>query len=358
MDCILEENFMKLLIITQKVDKNDSVLGFFHRWIEEFAKHCDRVIVICLQEGIHSLPENVEVLSLGKEEGKSRLAYLLRFYSYIWKRRKEYDSIFVHMNQIYVILGGVLWRPWGKDVGLWYAHGHTSFMLRIAEKLTHLVFTSTQSGFRLKSRKLHIVGQGIDTETFTPSVGKKDSVFTIISVGRISPVKDYETLISAIQILREAGLSLRVHITGGIGLKEQEAYLKFLTEVVQENNLDEVVSFNGPLSNRDVIKQLQRADLFVNTSRTGSLDKAMLEAMSSGLPTLTSNEALFDTLGSLKNELTFSPGDSRALAERIEYIMAKTDTERHELGLSLRNLVISKHSLDRFVEKIIQAYVS
>ena len=27
---------MKLLVITQKVDKNDAILGFFHRWLIEF----------------------------------------------------------------------------------------------------------------------------------------------------------------------------------------------------------------------------------------------------------------------------------------------------------------------------------
>ena len=29
---------MKLLIITQAIDINNPVLGFFHRWIEEFSK--------------------------------------------------------------------------------------------------------------------------------------------------------------------------------------------------------------------------------------------------------------------------------------------------------------------------------
>jgi len=58
---------MKLLIITQAVDTTDSNLGFFHGWIEEFARHCSKVTVICLREGKHSLPTNVRVLSLGKE---------------------------------------------------------------------------------------------------------------------------------------------------------------------------------------------------------------------------------------------------------------------------------------------------
>lgn len=60
---------MRLLVVTQAVDKQDPVLGFFHRWLEEFAKHADQLIVICLREGTHSLPSNVRIYSLGKENG-------------------------------------------------------------------------------------------------------------------------------------------------------------------------------------------------------------------------------------------------------------------------------------------------
>jgi len=74
---------MKLLIVTQKVDKNDDILGFFHGWIAEFAKHCEKITVIALGVGEYDLPRNVEVLSLGKEGGKSRLKYILNFYKYM-----------------------------------------------------------------------------------------------------------------------------------------------------------------------------------------------------------------------------------------------------------------------------------
>src|SRR5437899_240970 len=109
---------MKLLIITQSVDLENPVLGFFHRWLIEFAKNYERVTIICLEEGKHDLPENVKVLSLGKESEKSeqdsmsknqsprKLRYIGRFYKYIWQRRKNYDAVFVHMNPIYVVLGG------------------------------------------------------------------------------------------------------------------------------------------------------------------------------------------------------------------------------------------------------------
>jgi hypothetical protein len=142
---------MKLLIITQKVDRTDSVLGFFHRWIEEFAKHCEELNVICLCKGEFNLPNNVKVWSLGKEENVSKIKYLYRFYSLVWRLRKNYDSVFVHMNQVYVILGGLLWRLWKKKISLWYVHRQVSPSLKIAEKMVQVIFTTAPESFGIVS---------------------------------------------------------------------------------------------------------------------------------------------------------------------------------------------------------------
>ena len=102
---------MKLLFITQVVDKEDAVLGFVHGWLIELACIFDHIHVICLEKGSVELPANITLHSLGKEEGVSRLEYLKRFYSLVFKLRPEYDGVFVHMNSEYVILAGPLWRP-------------------------------------------------------------------------------------------------------------------------------------------------------------------------------------------------------------------------------------------------------
>ena len=78
---------MRLLIITQKVDINDPILGFFHHWIEEFAKTFDKATVICLEKGESNLSPEIKVLSLGKERGRSKLKYILKFLYYIWKEK-------------------------------------------------------------------------------------------------------------------------------------------------------------------------------------------------------------------------------------------------------------------------------
>lgn len=352
---------MKLLILTQKIDINDDVLGFMHGWIAEFAKQCEKVTVVCLQKGECELPENVKVLPLGKESGRSRFKYLKRFYKYIWQERKNYDCIFAHMNPEYVVLGGWLWKLLNKKIGLWYAHGHVPFDLRIAEKFSNIIFTSTKSGCRLDSDKIKVVGQGIDTCRFQISdlrFQKNKNIFKIVTVGRISPIKDYETLIKAVKLLRRNKLfsRLQVDIIGAPAMLEDEKYLAELKKIAINKKLDNIINFVGSAPNNKIIGYLQKADLFVNMGKTGSLDKAILEAMACGLPILTCNESLLEILGGYKEKLMYLKNDFKDLAEKIDMINNMSAEEKKRIGKNLRIIVEKKHNLSGLIKKIISFY--
>ena len=364
---------MKLLIITQKVDIHDrGVLGFMHGWIEEFAKHCQQVTVICLERGKHKFPDNVKILSLGKEEFSRfpkhfhilrRLVALIRFYSQIIRERRNYDKALVHMNPEYIVLGGWLWKIWDKKIGLWYAHGCVPTSLKIAEKFADNIFTSTKSGCRLKSDKVKVVGQGIDIEKFsiTPPMRRAgdfqlpiDRKFKIVTVGRISPAKDLETLSLATEILAKDSQKIKVDIIGDVGLAKQKKYLEDLKKLVGIKKLEGIVNFLGGVSNKEIVLHLQSADLFVNTSHTGSLDKAIAEAMACGLPILTCNEALEEILGKRKDKLMYPKKDYKKLAERIKYIINLEKDEKEKIGRNLRQIIVENHSLEGLVKKILE----
>src|SRR3989344_4487440 len=187
---------MRLLIITQKVDKNDPVLGFFHRWIEEFARWGEFATVICLEMGGHSLPANVKVLSLGKEELKIenwklkiKFRYILNFYQYIWSERNNYDAVFVHMNQEYVLLGWKFWKLWGKKIYLWRNHAKGSILTRLAVLLSNKVFCTSPQSYTARFRKTKIMPIGIDTDFFKPDPDVVRIPNSVLFLGRISPVK-------------------------------------------------------------------------------------------------------------------------------------------------------------------------
>lgn len=336
---------MKLLILTQKIDQNDGVLGFMPGWVEEFAKHCSRVIVICLFKGEHNLPENVKVLSLAKEEKRSKINYLVNFYKYVWRERKNYDIVFVHMNPEYVVLAGLLWKIWGKKIALWYTHKNVDAKLRLAEKLADIIFTASDRSFRLKSKKVKVMGHGIDTERFVPAPrpGKEK---TVLTVDRISPTKNQLEIIKLFKDTKEKINDCQLYIVGAPALAADESYFNELKQYVKDNNLAEQVKFLGAVANKDMPAIYRRAKVFVNFSATGSLDKTVLEAMASNVPVVTTNEA-FKNILPVEN---YSPNLEEARRKIINFL-------RHDDQMNYREIIVRDHSLKNLISGIIKKLI-
>lgn len=345
---------MKLLIITQKVDENDQLLGFFIDWIHRFSEKFGKIVIICLEKGEFKLPENVEVISLGKDSRVGKLKILFKFYLLIFTRRNDYDAVFVHMNPIWVVLGGPYWRLRGKNVFFWYTHKAVTLKLRLAEKFANTIFTASKESFRLKSKKIIITGHGIDTRLFQPgekltlasSSGReeiKNEKLKILSVGRIAPVKNYETLIKAANILKNRGENFSVTMIGEAPLEQDKQYEEKLKLLITNYQLQDYFNFVGKVNHKDLPGYYQSHDIFIHLSKTGSLDKTILEAMACGMKVLSSNDA---SRGFLSPEMIFDQDNSAELADKIKSVIKKYSDP------ALREYVIQNHNLDNLLNRI------
>ena len=312
---------MRLLIVTQAVDLDDPVLGFFHRWIEEFATRCERVAVICLKEGRHTLPKNVSVYSLGKEKGSSRMKYLTRFYRYIWRFRGEYDFVFVHMNPEYLALGGMLWRLTGKRVALWYVHRSVTWYLRAAVRLASVVFTATKESMLVSTKKLRVVGHGIDMELFSPVAHRREGTY-IVSVGRLSPVKHCEVLIETVALLRKKNIALDVTF---VGPADDHAYAEKLKVRIRVLGLGDSIRFQGPVPYLSLPAIYRSASATVNLAATGGSDKVVLESLACAVPAFVCNRAFASLYGEYADTFIFEEHNPIDLANKIERFLS-TDT--------------------------------
>ncbi len=341
---------MKLLIITQKVDENDDILGFFHGWLEKFSKNAEKIFVISQFVGGYNLPENAEVFSLGKEKGYSKIRQLFNFYGLLFKNLPKVDTVFVHMIPLWVVSGAPLFKIYRKKVYLWYVHKSVNFTLKLAEKLVFRIFTASPESCRLKSEKIVITGHGIDVEKFKkahletefPS-GNSVSKFRIISAGRIASVKNYELLVEAAEILRNKDFNFEIRIAGGPVIENDKVYLQKLKNLVKNKRLEDKIFFASAIPYRNIAEFYQGGDLFVNFSDTGSLDKAVLEAMASGLLVLTSNEAF-------KNILP----DNYFVSKKPEEISGKIIAlSKADFDPTLRDYVVKNHGLRQLIVKLI-----
>lgn len=345
---------MKLLIITQVLDTEHPILGFFHGWVEEFAKHCESVLVICLQKGHCELPKNVRVLSLGKEEKVSRMQYLQRFFKYIREERDNYNNVFVHMNQVYVILGGLFWRVWKKHVSLWYAHGSVSASLRLAVLLSHSVYTSTPQGLRLHTKKKHIVGQGIDMRSFDFYEHRTGDELNLITVGRISPVKDLETLVDAVSVMHKHEAHCLFTVVGDAETSQQHSYKHEIIQRIKNREIEAFVTWQGSQPYKNISHIVGKADVFLHASRTGSLDKVVLEALAVGTLPVTCDPTLSEELlEDLRRVCCVPQGDVQAYVRALMFIRSLSDEESDRLRKKGRAYVENHHSLTALIPNIL-----
>ncbi len=269
---------MKLLIVTQKIDKNDPVLGFMHAWVSKFAENFEKITVIALGVGEYSLPSNVKVLSLGKEKHVSKLKYILRFYNYIWQERNNYDKVFVHMNQEYVLLAGDMWRLMGKKVYMWRNHGYGNMWTDLAVALCHKVFCTSPDSYTAKFKKTVLMPVGVDTDFFKPDPEVTRKPNSVLFLGRISPVKKVLEFIGWIKTT-----SYPATIAGPILDKE------YGERVLKE--LDDNIKYVGPVDQLGALKLYQSHEFYANKTPAGSFDKTILEALSSGCKLMVDNPA-------------------------------------------------------------------
>lgn len=339
---------MNLLIITQIVDRTDRELGFFHEWLVAFAEKFERVTVIGLKVGEYELPPNVTVLSLGKESKESRVQYLTRFYRYIWKYRHDYDAVYIHQNEEYAILGGILWRMLHKKVTLWRNHYAGSWRTDLAAFFCHTVFCTSKFSYTAKFNNTVLMPVGVSDRMFYPRDDIERMPRSILSLGRIAPSKKIEQLIEALALLHQAGVVFTATICG-TPFPEYEGYLANLKTQVSEAGLLGHVTFVPGVPYGEIPELYAAHDIFVNLSQSGMFDKTMFEAMLCETLVVSCNK---DLKGEIRDQFLFREDDPVDLARCLERLLVLPDDESLRAAAGLRAYAGREHTLSQLVVRL------
>ncbi len=347
---------MHLLFVTRKINPRDPRVGFMSSWISAFSKEAEELSILTWQTSLsHDMPQNAKLFSADTDKiGKIRGTW--RFIRLAYACIREADGIFVHMMPIYVILTGPISWLRKKPILFWYTHKRIDLKLRIAVLLSTAIVTASRESFRLKTKKpMYIIGHGIDTEHFYPEGSERiwmdERAFHILSLGRISPVKQTEKLIDAVAILSKSRefSDITLKIVGDPALASDAGYLDELRKQVKDLGLENQVWFTGGVSHMNTRDHYRWAHIMVNLSRTGSIDKAVLEAMASGTVPLTSNEAFRTIIPKISYIQHVEP---RFIAERIIGIIHMSAEARQEYIKNTRRIVVEGHNIRNFAKKV------
>lgn len=341
---------------------NDDLCGFFHWWLLEFAKRFETIYVVCLEEGEHDLPENVRVMSLGKEnlklrtqnsELRNRLFYIFGFYRSLWQLRGKYEAVFVHMNKEYMVLGGLWWRLSGVRSVMWYNHQLGDRLARLAGMLAGKILYTSPRSFFAKYEKGRRMPAGVDAEMFKPRDEGARVAGSILSLGRISPIKDIATLLRAVKVLLSRGRETSLRIVGAPGVGDQ-SYFEAMVELANELGVGKRTAFSGSAPHPTIPAIYASSDIFVNLSAPGLFDKTVLEAAACGAIPIVSNPAFFDGWPEdLKSHLVFAAGNPNDLAAKIDYWLSLDTGEKAKARQQIRDHMVGNHGTIKLLDRIV-----
>lgn len=346
---------MRVLIINYEMNEDAGVLAWQARVAREFARACEFVAILTERVGRFEPLPNMHVetfadrpLGLPRRFG---VALLLNRQAFHLCRRYRIEACFVHMASDWAFYLYPTFRLCGIPVLLWYAHGTVTPRLRLAHACASRVVTSTPEGFRIPSRKVRVIGQGVDTDLFRLPEELVEPRQDLLTVSRVSRRKRIDLLLSVMNYLRrKSGVpKLRLRVVGPLLTSDDLAYDAELRMQTWRTGLQDWVEFVGFAPQKYIPAFYRSAFVHLNVSRTGSMDKTVVEALACGCPVLTSNEAFFDML---RDYPEFIIRDERpeAIAEQVLTLYEKQD-QYDPVGL--RALVVGKHDVQSYVQKVL-----
>jgi glycosyltransferase involved in cell wall biosynthesis len=349
---------MKLLFLTQVLDRQHGVLGFVVRWVAEFAKHTDSVRVVALEVGdTEGLPANVDWVEIGR---KGRIG---RYFKY--KRTLNdslgdgFDVVLSHMVPRYALVAAGPARKHAARTYLWYTHKGVDARLRRAVPMVIKAFTASEESLRLDAPNRVVTGHGIDTDHFDLPATKFQSPLRILSVGRLTPAKDPLCVLRGLRRLLDAGHAAHLDWVGGGLTKADEGFSGEVAREIEKLDLGARVSLHGEVPYAGVQRFFESADFLVNASHTGSVDKVVLEAMAARRPALSCNDSfpvIFDALPESTGRsgaFYFPAGDDEALANQLLALLGRGPSELAEVGEDLRALVLRDHGVEALCKRLI-----
>lgn len=189
--------------------------------------------------------------------------------------------------------------------------------------------------------KIHVRRLGVDTGLYQLTEPRPDPrPFTMLSAGRLDPVKGFPVLLEAVALLCRRGLDVQLRVAGGGGM------LEWLERRKRELGIpEERVIFEGWKSGDEMPALYAGADAFVLASFAEGIPVVLMEAMARGVPCIaTAVHGTPELVVHRETGLLVPPGNAEALAEAVAQLIEDREL-RLRLAAAGRRMVLERYEL-------------
>jgi glycosyltransferase involved in cell wall biosynthesis len=277
-----------------------------------------------------------------------------------WMRRNRQSHLHVHLASQAASVGLFTHRIFRCGYSL-TVHGPDEFYdaqnFYLAQKIAAADFIVCISSYARSQlmylspyqhwKKLHVCRLGIDPHLFSPLPrNSTDGVFEILCIGRLTPAKGQHLLLDALRQLLDQGRNVRLRLAGN---GPDESSLR--AQSVRLNLTDRVI-FEGPV-NQDRIRSLYaQADAFCLPSFAEGLPVVLMEALSMGIPCVTTAiTGIPELIRHGIEGLLVPPSDLDALVQALATLI-EDDSLRAYFAMNGRKRILHEYDLRTNVENL------
>ena len=321
-----------------------------------------------------NIPFKALPLSLLERSLKGMMKFFLSFPTDVLKIRKalkENGAQLVHCNGSWqwkgVVAGKLLGLPvaWHLNdtsmpnsihrfFNLFARWGATAFI--VAAKRVEIYYLGNKFPFRPR----FLVPAPVDCRQYAPSGEEhrdvsNDRPIHVACTGNINPTKDVETYIRMAKRVKDRTPYEVSFVQIGAEFESQQEYIQRVRQLNQ-NDHGEVVHLLG--QQKDVLSFLQRADIYVCSSRFEASPISVWEAMAVGLPIVATDVGDIAAMNEIGDFARVVPtGDDEALAAAVLELIDSPE-ERHRLGENARKYALQHLDIEVCARNHANAYKS
>jgi 1,4-alpha-glucan branching enzyme len=215
--------------------------------------------------------------------------------------------------------------------------------------------------YKIPENKIRVIHNGVETNKFNPPVDKRKvkkelglnpDDLAIVSVGRLYARKGLFTLIESIPRIVKRFPNAKFIISGKGQSDEMHKLNAYSDKLGVRNN----IVFTGYYPDKKLPKLYQAADIFAFSTFYEHHPFAVLEALSTGLPVVTTTVGgIPETIESGKNGFLVEPFNHRAFSEKILYLL-EHQAFAQEMGAQARKTIVENYDWQIVVKEAMKVY--
>ena len=204
-------------------------------------------------------------------------------------------------------------------------------------------------------RKIAVIKPAVHQKIMKLSgnTNKSEKIFKIVSIGRCHWKKGYTFALDAMTILKKEGIQF--HYTIVAAGKDHENILYQIYDL----GLSEHVTFINGLPHNRVLDQLIDSNLFLLSSLSEGISNSVLEAMSLGVPVLTTDcGGMGEVIKNGENGFLVPVRDPDSIAIELINIIKMDSSKVINVIKSAKQTILENHLLKLQIKKMITLYES